>query len=45
MSLQVASVARVTRRDAKVEVPATEVPAADVPEIPDEAEIPRQLEV
>jgi hypothetical protein len=36
----VASAAGVTGRDVEAEVPATEVPAAHVTEIPNEAEIP-----
>jgi hypothetical protein len=44
-SPRVASVAEATRRDTEAEVPATGVPTADATEIPDEAEIPHQLEV
>jgi hypothetical protein len=40
----VASTAGATGRDAEAEVPMTEVPTADVTEIPDEAEIPHQPE-
>jgi hypothetical protein len=40
MTLHVASVAKAIERHAKVEVP-----AADVTDIPDKAEIPHQLEV
>jgi hypothetical protein len=44
-SLRVASMTKATGRHTKVEVPVTEVPAADATDIPNEAEVPRKQEV